>query len=133
MKYIELHKSETVEVRFDTKTRRIEEIYHGFVEDDEIRLFKNKMSEAIKNFKLISLLSDMSEFKGASPEIQVWVRDEWLETIQHNGIENISMVIPKDIFADFSLKNALGSKVWQSVKSQKFDNFDAADMWCNNL
>lgn len=119
-----------LDVRFFSNNSRLEEIYKGYCEDDEIKNAKNIFLEYVKKYNVKYLLSDMSKFEGASPEIMEWVRDKWLLDIYDAGIRNIAMVLPSQMFGDFMLEGALGSTIFQKVKSDKFQTYDEAVIWC---
>lgn len=107
------------------------ECFTGYTTDEQIKNIKNKYFELIKSGDITTLISDMRNFKGATPEMIEWV-DDWLLRINKEGIVNIAMIFPTDVFAEFTLENVLGT-VYKLTKAQKFKSLDEAAIWIKNL
>ena len=111
----------------------IEEVWKDFAEDDEIKIAKNKLTEMLKHTGASAYLSDLRGFKGASPENQLWVRDVWFPEAYKAGLRTIAFLFLEDVFAQFSVKTAIGGEYAQKVNLQKFKTIEEAEKWLSNF
>ena len=106
----------------------IYEDYKGFAKDEEIKDVKMKFFDLIKPKGINAFIADMTNFEGATPEIYPWMNDFWLPKICDEGINYIALILPSDVFGEFSLNNVLGT-VMDKSKGEKFKTIDEAVDW----
>lgn len=121
--------NEFVRIKYLPEKNYIEEVWKGFGEDAEIKIVKNKLSEMIKNTKTNAYLSDLKEFKGASPETQIWVRDIWFPEAFNAGLRTIAFLVMEDAFANFSVETAISGDYSKKIKLYKFVTYEEAEKW----
>ena len=74
-------------------------------------------------------LSDLREFKGASPENQLWVRDTWFPEAYEAGLRIIAFLVMEDVFANFTVETAISGDYAKKITLHKFLTYEEAEKW----
>lgn len=127
------YETDFIKITYVPEKKRFEEVWKEYAEDEDIQLAKLREIEILKSFKIDTYLSDMLSFKGASPEIQLWVNEVWFKLAFEAGLRKLAMILPPDIYAVFSLENAISGEFAMKLQAGKFENFFECDLWLNNL
>ncbi len=128
-----LYENKFIRISFLKDKGFIEEIWKDFAEDDEIKVAKNKLTEMLIYTQANAYLSDLRNFKGASPKIQLWVRDIWFPEAYNAGLRTIAYLFSKDVFAEFSVETAIAGEYAKKVNLQKFKTIKEAEKWLSNF
>lgn len=118
-----------IRIKYLPEKNYIEEVWKGFCEDDEIKVAKNKLVDMLKYTKTTAYLSDLTGFKGASPESQIWVRDIWFPEAYNSGLRLIAFLVMKDAYANFSVETAIRGEYAKKINLQKFMTYQEAEEW----
>ncbi len=121
-----------IRIRFIPEKNYIEEVWKDFGEDEEIVIAKTRFLEILHNTKAKAYLSDLRNFKGASPENQLWIRDVWFPEVYKAGLRMISYLVKEDIFANFSIETAIGGEYAKKIEMRKFITYEEAEGWLLN-
>ena len=121
--------NEFISIKYLPEKKYIAEVWKDFGEDSQVKFVKNKFTEILKSAKTSLYLSDLTGFKGASPEIQRWVRDVWFAETYNAGLRTIAILVGEDIFANFSVKTAISGDYGKKMNLQKFVTIEAAEKW----
>lgn len=121
--------NEFISIKYLPEKDYIEEIWKDFGEDEKIKFAKNKCSAFFKSIKTSAYLSDVRNFKGASPEAQRWVRDVWFPELIDLGITALALVVGGDVFANFSVNTAISGDYAKKINIQKFVTIEEAEKW----
>ena len=116
-------------VKYIEEKDYIWEYWKDFAEDDEILEAKNKQTKIIAHTKCKSFLADIANFKGASPEIQLWVRDTWFIEAYEAGLRNLAFVVPEDVFGVFSVDTVINNSLLGKIKIHKSITKTDAEEW----
>ena len=125
--------NEFIRIKYLPEKKYIEEVWKDFGEDDEIKIVKEKLSEMIKNTGANAYLSDLKNFKGASPETQLWVRDIWFTEAYNAGLRIIAFLVMEDAFANFSVETAISGDYSKKITLQKFVSYEEAERWLKKV
>ena len=87
----------------------------------------------IKSTKTNAYLSDLKEFKGASPEAQLWVRDIWFPEAYNAGLRTIAFLVMEDAFANFSVETAISGDYSKKITLRKFVTYEEAEKWLKEV
>ena len=91
-----------------------------------------KFFDLIKAKGITTFIAEMRNFKGASPEVYEWMNNFWLPKICEEGVKYIALILPPDLFGEFSLDNVLGT-VMDKSKGEKFKTIDDAIDWLKKI
>lgn len=119
--------NEFIRMKYLPEKNYVEEIWKDFGEDDRIIIAKNKCLEMFKTIKTPYYLTDVRDFKGASPETQRWVRDVWLPELYNVGVRKVALLVGKDIFANFSVNTVINGDYADKIDMQKFAAIEEAE------
>jgi hypothetical protein len=121
-----------IRIKFLENKGFIEEVWKDFAEDDEIVIAKNKLTDMLIQTGATAYLSDLRNFKGASPKNQLWVRDVWFPKAYNAGLRTIAFLFSEDVFAEFSVETAIGGEYAKKVNLKKFKTIEEAEQWLSN-
>ncbi|NOQ26593.1 MAG: hypothetical protein GQ564_14640 [Bacteroidales bacterium] len=121
--------NEFISIKYISGKNYILEAWKDFGEDDKIKLAKNKLTEMFKSTKTSAYVSDLTGFKGASPEVQRWVRDVWFPEVYNAGLRTLAMLVTEDIFANFSVNTAINGDYSKKITLEKFKTTEEAEKW----
>ncbi|GEM_PF-3260593 len=116
-------------VQFRPELGSVDEIWLDYAEDFEIYLLQIKVVEIVFNSGCHSYIADMTHFKGAAPSVIEWMNNFWWEFAYNCGVRNLGMVVPPDIFGEFSVENVLYCEYARKINSQKFKSYEEAAEW----
>lgn len=122
-----------IRIKYFPEKNYIEEVWKDFGEDEEIKIAKNKLTEMLRNTKANAYLSDLREFKGASPENQLWVRDIWFTEAYEAGLRIIAFLVMEDIFANFTVETAISGDYAKKITLHKFMTYEKAEKWLKEV
>lgn len=122
-----------IRIKFFPDKNFIEEVWKDFGEDDQIKVAKSKLTEMLRNTGAKAYLSDLTGFKGASPEIQVWVRDIWFSEAYEAGLRIIAFLVMEDAFANFSVETAISGDYAKKITLHKFMTYEEAEKWLKEV
>ena len=111
------------------KNHYVDEIWKDFANDVEVKLAQDKVFEIMKNTKSTAYIANMIHFKGTSPEIQMYVLNEWFPKMWDMGLRTIAMVVPPDIFGEFSLDTVIAKGIADKINKEKFTKQEDAAKW----
>ena len=87
----------------------------------------------MKNNGTSGYIADMRKFQGASPENMRWILEEWFPMMYNEGgLRTLGMVIPPDIFAQFSMDAVISEGIAGLLNKEKFIHYNEAKEWIMN-
>lgn len=126
-------------ILYETKQLKIESnedfgglliTWRGFSRSDEFREGIEKTYEIILERNIHKTLTDISEHQGITPADQEYVIQRSLEFSQTYGELKRAIIIPKDVFAKFAMKNVNQKIIEADNQLRKtFDNIEDAIAW----
>lgn len=122
-----------IRIKYLPEKKYIEEVWKDFGEDEEIKTAKNKLTEMFRSTKANAYLSDLTGFKGASPEVQLWVRDIWFPEAYNAGLRTIAFLVMEDVFANFSVETAISGDYAKKITLHKFLTYEEAEKWLEEV
>jgi len=118
-----------IKVKYNADLNYIDEIWLNYMEDEDIKEAKIKLAKMLAYTNCSSYLSDMLNFKGATPEMMLFVKDVWFPLAYEKGLRNLAMVLPPDMFASLALETAISSHVVTKLNAKKFSSYNEAQQW----
>ena len=122
-----------IRIKYLAEKNYIEEVWKDFGEDEEIKTAKNKLTEMLKSTKVNAYLSDLTSFKGASPENQLWVRNIWFPEAYKAGLRIIAFLVMEDVFANFTVETAISGDYAKKITLHKFMTYEEAEKWIKEV
>jgi len=86
----------------------------------------NVLDVAIKN-GVTKLILDKTHLQIIRPEIQAWLKDEWLQMVVNAGMQYLVYVLTKEEFANLS-SSRLNEK-YETIEIQYVDSLASAKAW----
>ena len=127
------YENEFIRIKYLSEKRFIEEVWKDFGEDEEIKTAKNKLTEMLRSTKVNAYLSDLRDFKGASPENQCWVRDVWFPEAFEAGLRVIAFLVMEDVYANFTVETAISGDYAKKITLHKFMTYEDAEKWLKEV
>lgn len=125
----ECYETSHAKVEINKNTQTVEcRLKHYISDRNFIRALLKIVDFAEKN-QVKRVLFDASEYEGSPVEIHEWVNENWSEKAANMGIKRLAIVLPKNIYGSFSIKNSLGEKLNNLIHTCKFRNKETAKKW----
>ena len=127
------YENEFIRIKYLPEKKYIEEVWKDFGEDEEIKTAKNKLTDMLSYTNTNAYLSDLREFKGASPENQLWVRNVWFSEAYKAGLRIIAFLVMEDVFANFTVETAISGDYAKKITLHKFMTYGEAEKWIEEV
>lgn len=102
------------------------------MQEDEARLFFEKILLYASQTGSRNLIADLSEFKGAHMNLAKYVNHIWSKQLAQTGIRRVAMTLPVSKFGAFSNRIASGPEVQANLITKEFESLDDAVRWIYN-
>ncbi|SDL54976.1 hypothetical protein SAMN05421823_106293 [Catalinimonas alkaloidigena] len=93
-----------VEIAFDAENQIIIAVWKGYLQLDDVRQGCDVLIEYIRQHRLINHLSDQTELRELSPEVQKYLVDEVFPAMGEAGLRKIAILVSADIFAQATVE-----------------------------
>lgn len=123
---MEIYKTPTVTIEFDTKEKVLIQTWVGFSASVVFRTAIDKTVEFVENNSVRAILNNTLEQQVVKPEDTQYAASKMPEMFQ-NGIKAMAIIVPKNIITQMSLK-----KFEQDVKGanvKMFSSVNEAKAW----
>jgi hypothetical protein len=125
-----LFQNENLRIEEDTDVPCLVITWSGYTNDKQFMTCVDKIVEITIDKRPQKTLSDMSRHKGISPTAQNYATEKSKEITRIVGEIKRALVLPKDIFGQFSVKNVNNRAVNEDHQIRRsFDNFEEAKQW----
>jgi len=119
-----------IQVKYIADGHYVDEIWKSYADEEEVTLAQNKVMEVMKNSGTSAYIADMTHFKGTTPNVMLYVKNEWFTKMYYEiGLRTLSMVVPPDIFGQFSLETVINEGIADKVTKGKFQSYAEAREW----
>jgi hypothetical protein len=126
-----LYEDQNLKLEYVSEGNYIHETWWGITSKEVFEKLLYRIIEFMKETKSTGLLLDAREHKGLGPESQNLAAKEIGNLAEKTGGLREAIVVPKDVFSSFSVKNYadnLKNEV-NSVETVFFESLDKAEDW----
>ncbi len=126
-----LYEDQNLKLEYVSEGNYIHETWWGITSKEVFEGLLYRIIEFIQETKATGLLLDAREHKGLGPESQKLAAKEVGNLAKKIGGLREAIVVPKDVFSNFSVKNYADNlkKEVNSVETVFFDRLDKAEDW----
>jgi hypothetical protein len=98
-------KEKFVEMTFDPENKIMEAKWIGFLKEDEVRKACKAMISFIGKNKITKHLSDQTQLKVLSKEVQNYLVGECFPELEKLGLKKVAVLVSDDVFAQATVNN----------------------------
>jgi hypothetical protein len=98
-------KEKFVEVSFEEENRIITAQWIGYLRPDDVRTGCRKVTEFISKNNISKHISNQTQLKVLSKEVQAYLTEEWFTDVARAGLKKIAIIVANDIFAQATVSN----------------------------
>ena len=122
-------KENFVEISFDEENRIITAQWIGYLRPDNVKAGCRKMTEFVSKNKISKHISNQTQLKVLSKEVQAYLTEEWFPEVISAGLKKIAILIASDIFAQATVSH-VNTKVG-NLQISTFHREEDAIQWLN--
>lgn len=98
-------KEKFVEMSFDPENKIVEAKWIGFLKEEEVRKACKVMINFIGKNKITKHLSDQTQLKVLSKEVQNYLVGECFPELDKQGLKKVAVLVSEDVFAQATVNN----------------------------
>jgi hypothetical protein len=122
-----------VQVFYNPKFMGIEVKWKAYANDDEYKKALNFAYELIIQKNCKKWLSDMTDGKAVSNEVNNWVKSVFIPKAVAKGIKRAAFIVPKDIFRKIYADSVRSTIEQLGAELKYFDNRLSAETWLKGI
>lgn len=124
------------EISYDAANKIIIAQWKGFLTLDQVKEGCKAMDEVIEKNKITKHLSDHSQLKVLSKDVQAFITGEWFARVDGLGIRKIAIKVAENVFAQATVQSTLKDKNTEqkvgNMTVETFGSYQAAYEWLEN-
>ena len=117
------------EILFDEENRIIVARWIGDLEVHNVRDGCEFMIDFIKINAVVKHLSDHTELKVLSPEVQEYLVTTWFFEVERVGLRKVAVRVAKDIFTQATVRSVNRKEKYGGLEIEAFPSFEEARQW----
>ncbi len=112
----------------DTDTQVIHAAWKGFLQPDEVKKGCSLMTEFIKKKGILNHLSNHTQLKVLSKEVQEYLTQQWFPEVEKVGLKKIAALVSDDVFAKATVDKVNKTKLGRLTIST-FNSAHDSEQW----
>ncbi len=118
-----------VKMTLDPSTSVITAKWIGFLNMDNLTKGCGALNNAIQNEKITLHISDQTELKVLTKELQEYIGGVWFEQVEKLGLKKIAILMAEDVFAQIAVNKVNLSAQFRNLSIQSFSSADKCAAW----
>lgn len=118
-----------VEISYNESTNVIYAKWKGFLNINQVIQGCEIITSYIIKNKITNHLSDHTELKVLSKEVQEYLTGRWFNDVEKAGLRKIAVKIAEDVFAQATVNNVNTKQQYGKMSIQTFGNINEAYKW----
>lgn len=127
-----LMKESFVEISYRIEDRIVIAKWKGFLTVDQVKRGCEVINQQVVKNKLTKHLSDHSQLKVLSKEVQDYLGGTWFSQVEKIGLRKIAVNLAEDVFAQATVKKVNGEQKFGQMLIDSFGSYESAFKWLNN-
>ncbi|WP_224994511.1 hypothetical protein [Cesiribacter sp. SM1] len=127
-----LMKESFVEISYMAEDRIIIAKWKGFLTVDQVKKGCEVINQQVTKNKLTKHLSDHSQLKVLSKEVQEYLGGTWFNQVEKLGLRKLAVNLAEDVFAQATVKKVNGEQKFGQMIMDSFGSYESAIKWLNS-
>ncbi len=128
-----LYQTNYLSIEYDDSVPYLYITWKGYTSSEEFRAGLDRIFQTMLDKKISKTLTDIREHKVIGIEDQEYASKRSIEFDKNNWKVARALIIPKDVFARFAIKNVNNATIQEGQERKMFSEVDDAKEWLKSI